>query len=215
MPDHAEEEESATEINPPDEAIVEIPPEETAQKPGLMPWLTKNWLLMPVMVFLAIVGFLLVVFIWNRVTQSQTASQAPASQASGSPPTEVPTSAASPLDAPGSSPSSAVTPASPPATVPEAEPASPQPAPQSSTTPSSPQAILNQAYKLGMSAAVKTQTATTQSDWNSVIQDWQQAIQLLETVPAGEPTSTTAQQKINEYRRNLNYAQQRLTTANP
>jgi len=173
----------------------ESPVEEAiTAKLGVIPWLTKNWLLIPVMATLAVIGFLVVVFLWNRFYQPQS-----------------------------SSPSPAIAPT--PASTPEKTTAHPSPtvtassqAPQSTAT--SPTAsptlpTLNQAYKLGMAAAVKTQTAITQADWKLVIADWQQAIQLLKATEGNNPQATTVQQKIREYQRNLNYAQERLAKAKP
>ncbi len=87
-----------------------------------------------------------------------------------------------------------------------------RPSTQSSSAPAQPfHAAVNQAIK----AANLTQSATTQTDWQTVTDRWQNAIAFLEAVPDDSPQYITAQEKIAEYQKNLNYAQQKLAALAP
>ncbi|HEY9727815.1 MAG TPA: hypothetical protein V6D50_15305 [Chroococcales cyanobacterium] len=44
-------------------------------------------------------------------------------------------------------------------------------------------------------------------DWLLVVSQWQEAVALMKAVPASHSKYTVAQQKIMEYQRNLDYAQ--------
>lgn len=87
-------------------------------------------------------------------------------------------------------------------------PASPQPV--SSPTPAaSPESDpLPQAFDTAMSAATIAQSAVSPDDWNLVISRWQEAIALLEKTPSSHPKKQLANQKIDEYQRNLAYAKE-------
>jgi WD40 repeat protein len=89
-------------------------------------------------------------------------------------------------------------------TIPQANPS---PAISPPATPFS--AAVNQAT----SAAKLAQTAKTPEQWRTVAIHWQQAITHLQSIPPTDPNHTTAQQKIGEYQKNLQYAQQRKATA--
>ncbi|HEY9619632.1 MAG TPA: hypothetical protein V6C78_04640 [Crinalium sp.] len=98
-----------------------------------------------------------------------------------------------------------------PVTQPSTEPsASSTPSPSTDATSGNP---LEQARALGLSAAVNTQTANTKAEWDKVIADWQEAIRLLGQVPNGDANYATAQQKISEYQRNLDYAKRKAGEA--
>ncbi|MDY6782029.1 MAG: peptidylprolyl isomerase [Cyanobacteriota bacterium] len=56
-------------------------------------------------------------------------------------------------------------------------------------------------------AATLTQTAQSQSEWQLVIRNWQNAIALMEKVPNESAERTVAREKISEYQQNLDYAQ--------
>jgi hypothetical protein len=56
-------------------------------------------------------------------------------------------------------------------------------------------------------AADLTQTATKSEDWSNVANAWQQAIDLMKSVPQSSPNYEVAQQKANEYEANKTYAQ--------
>lgn len=91
-----------------------------------------------------------------------------------------------------------------------------QPAsPASSTKPDSFQLAVERAssaYTIGKSAQ-------SRDDWRLVANRWQQAIELMKTVPSSNPRWTQVQQKLTEYQQNLAYAQRQAnrptTTPNP
>jgi ribosomal protein S27E len=122
------------------------------------------------------------------------------------------------LDAPSSSPSppvptqSAPQPSSTQPTVPNT---SSSPSPSTTSTESSvlspqPSAAFQQAINLANEAAIQTQSAQSTQQWQQVANLWIQSIELLKKVPASSPNYSTAQQKIQEYQTNLNYARQQL-----
>lgn len=51
------------------------------------------------------------------------------------------------------------------------------------------------------------QAAESQDDWRLVVSRWQQAIDLMKSIPAANPRRAQAQSKVTEYQRNLAYAQ--------
>jgi hypothetical protein len=59
-------------------------------------------------------------------------------------------------------------------------------------------------------AANLTQTAQTRQDWEQIANLWVQAIERMKAVPVSDPNYAIAQQKVQEYQRNLNYARQEL-----
>ena len=61
-----------------------------------------------------------------------------------------------------------------------------------------------------MSAAELTQTAATPEEWDTVRQDWQQAIALMRVVPVNNDYYTVAQKKVIEYQGYLEYATQQV-----
>lgn len=87
-------------------------------------------------------------------------------------------------------------------------PASPAPSPAITSD-----VILYDAFNTAMQAATRNQTAQTKAEWQQVMNLWMQAIEKLETVPEGDVNHEKAQQKIQEYQRNLNYARQRFEQA--
>ncbi|MEB3357911.1 MAG: hypothetical protein VKK04_14370 [Synechococcales bacterium] len=66
-----------------------------------------------------------------------------------------------------------------------------------------------QAMGTATQAASLTQTAQTPQNWQQVAGLWIQAIEQLKRVPTFSPNYSKAQQKIQEYQRNLNYARER------
>jgi len=76
-------------------------------------------------------------------------------------------------------------------------PASPSPSPEPFST------AVTQATK----AAQQTQTAKSSEQWQTVAGLWQQAIASMQSVPTTDPHHATAQQKIGDYQKNLQYAQ--------
>ncbi|MCW6038986.1 hypothetical protein K4A83_22425 [Spirulina subsalsa FACHB-351] len=63
------------------------------------------------------------------------------------------------------------------------------------------------AVNKAMEAANAVQTAQTQAEWQQVAQTWQEAIALMQQVPADDPNYATAQEKVTEYQGYLEYAQ--------
>ncbi|NJL56998.1 hypothetical protein HC928_18995 [bacterium] len=59
-------------------------------------------------------------------------------------------------------------------------------------------------------AVALTQSAQTRADWEKVKNQWAWAIELLKRVPPSSPNYGVAQQKIQEYQTNYNYARQRM-----
>jgi hypothetical protein len=71
------------------------------------------------------------------------------------------------------------------------------------------------AINAAMEAANLTQTAQLSSEWEAVAAKWQESIVLLELVPEDSPNALTAQAKIAEYGKNLQYAQRQATVPPP
>ena len=72
-------------------------------------------------------------------------------------------------------------------------------------------------YKLALekadSAGNITVSAQSQDDWNLVASRWQQAIQLMRSVPSSSPYRSLAQTKLTEYQRNLASARKQAARA--
>jgi hypothetical protein len=64
------------------------------------------------------------------------------------------------------------------------------------------------AVNAAMEAAEVTQTAKSVEDWENVASLWNQAIELMKSVPESSENYPTAQQKAEEYGVNLEYAKQ-------
>jgi hypothetical protein len=92
-------------------------------------------------------------------------------------------------------------PASPPVTA-------PQPTAAPAPTPPGGEIKIREAFTLAGRAANLTQTAQTRMEWLEVSSLWVQSIELLKQVRSTDPNYALAQQKIQEYQRNLNYARQ-------
>ncbi|NEQ22185.1 MAG: hypothetical protein F6K28_23925 [Microcoleus sp. SIO2G3] len=90
--------------------------------------------------------------------------------------------------------------------------ASPTPVAQKASAPAPATAFYNAVNK-ATSAAELTQTAKTKAQWNTVATNWQQAIAFMKAVPKANPNHKVAQQKVAEYQKNLNYAQQASANA--
>jgi hypothetical protein len=83
------------------------------------------------------------------------------------------------------------------------------PAPVATPAPNAPwPQHYSQALDHGMAAAVATQTAQSASDWRQVQGQWERAISTLATIPTTSNLFATAQQKRQEYEKNLAYAAQ-------
>lgn len=81
---------------------------------------------------------------------------------------------------------------------------------QAYTSPSN--TPLKQGLEQGMRAAELTQSAELREDWVEVAMLWQNAIALLQSVIPSSQDYATAQQKITEYERNLEYAERNVAT---
>lgn len=68
--------------------------------------------------------------------------------------------------------------------------------------------VYQQAIDRASSAFTLGRSAQSQDDWKLVASRWQQAIDLMASVPASHAQHIQAQQKVSEYRNNLAYAQQ-------
>lgn len=102
---------------------------------------------------------------------------------------------------------------SPPETVTPV--ATPSPVPVASPQASAPPGSLEyqQALDKAYSAASIAQSAQSQADWQLVESRWQNAIAILQAIPQESPQYSVAQTKVNEYQRNLSYAQQQALSA--
>jgi predicted aspartyl protease len=88
--------------------------------------------------------------------------------------------------------------ASPPATL----------APKAANPPIAALDPYQRAIARASSAVSIGQSAQSQDDWRLVASRWQQAIELMTSVPSSNPHHELAQDKLSEYKRNLAYAQQ-------
>lgn len=97
----------------------------------------------------------------------------------------------------------------PVATDPNATPTDPATAPATTpvTVPPS-EAPFRDAVNKAMAAANAVQVAQDQAAWQAVAVQWQEAIALMQQVPADDPNYATAQAKVTEYTGYLQYAQQ-------
>jgi WD40 repeat protein len=67
-----------------------------------------------------------------------------------------------------------------------------------------------QAVNVAINAANLTQTATSLQEWQQVVNHWQKAIKLMQTISISSIHYPVAQQKMIEYQRNLNYARKNV-----
>ncbi len=76
--------------------------------------------------------------------------------------------------------------------------------------PTEEQKIENDPFRLavnqGTKASTMAQTAQTSAQWNLVVNEWQEAISLMKSVPKSNKNYAVAQKKIYEYEKYLNYA---------
>lgn len=79
----------------------------------------------------------------------------------------------------------------------------------SSQPPLAPQQAYERALDAASSANSIAESAQSSSDWQLVINRWQEAIELLKQVPSASPYHAIAQPRIAEYQRNLRIAQQK------
>ncbi len=74
---------------------------------------------------------------------------------------------------------------------------------------------ISEAVAKASAAANLTQTASTWEEWQTVAQNWQEAVAQLETVPREHDPGNLASQKIQEYQKNLTYARQQFARLDP
>lgn len=112
-----------------------------------------------------------------------------------------------------SPPSIAVTPPVEQASSPVVNP-SPMATPTSQPS-LSPQEAYERALDAAYSATTIAQSAQSFSDWQLVINRWQEAIQLLQRVPSSSSYYAIAKEKLSQYQRNLSLAQQQAKSPRP
>ena len=114
----------------------------------------------------------------------------------------------------GAQPQSVMTSPPPSESAPPAETIQPTPPPAAEEAPSeTPNPAFQKGLALAGQAANQTQTAQTRPEWQAVTTLWAQAIEQLKQVPSSDVNAAIAQQKIQEYQKNLNYARERLANA--
>lgn len=64
------------------------------------------------------------------------------------------------------------------------------------------------AINQGSKASNLAQKAQTEAEWNQVAEEWQKAIELMEEISASDSNYDIAQDRIAQYQKNLDYAQQ-------
>jgi len=79
--------------------------------------------------------------------------------------------------------------------------------PSSETIQNSATDPFRDAVNKATTTAELAQTAKTLEEWSNVANAWQQAIDLMESVPQSDPNYEVAQQKAREYQANKTYAQ--------
>lgn len=95
--------------------------------------------------------------------------------------------------------------------------------PSASVIPAKPAAPKSDPYQLAVQRASSAYTigksAQSKDDWRLVAKRWQQAIDLMKTVPVSNPHHAQVKQKLGQYQRNLTFAQQQANrstaAANP
>ncbi len=91
---------------------------------------------------------------------------------------------------PGSS-GNALAPNGLPPALPAANPSKP--------TPKNEVGVYRRAINFANSATLASQSAATKEDWAKIVAQWNQSIALLKTIPASDPLSAKAQEKLGEY----------------
>ncbi|MEM6519299.1 MAG: primosomal protein N' (replication factor Y) - superfamily II helicase [Cyanobacteria bacterium P01_C01_bin.70] len=97
--------------------------------------------------------------------------------------------------------------------LPSATPSSTTPATPTAPATPAPSAAFQAGLNVAYEAATKTQAAQSPAEWQEIINLWAEAIDTLKQVPPSDPNAAIAQQKIQDYQRNLNYAREQLQKA--
>lgn len=119
-----------------------------------------------------------------------------------------------PVDASAIATAEPVAPTAPTAPTATAKPA-PAETPAPKATPEAQQEYFQEAVNRAASAVSIGQTAQSPDDWKLAASRWQQALNLLQKVPATDPNYAKAQTKIKEYQQNLNATQRRVAGVTP
>jgi hypothetical protein len=107
-------------------------------------------------------------------------------------------------DAAASAPSDAT--ASTEAATPEAP--TPEAAPTAAPAAAPTADPFREAVSAATQAAQLTQSASTAAEWSEIVTLWETAIAQMGNVPSDSPNYATAQDRLNSYPANLNYARQ-------
>ncbi len=85
-----------------------------------------------------------------------------------------------------------------------------QPPSETTPSPTSTDEAFRRGINIATNAANRTQTAQSLQEWEQVANLWIQSIEQLKQVPASSPNYAIAQQKVQNYQANLNYARQQI-----
>jgi hypothetical protein len=73
------------------------------------------------------------------------------------------------------------------------------------------QDLFRQAINQAMNTSTSVQSAKLLEDWQNILAQWVNIIDLLKKIPNSDPNYLVAQKKITEYQKNLNYASQQIS----
>jgi len=73
------------------------------------------------------------------------------------------------------------------------------------------QDLFRQAINQAMNTSNNVQSAKLLEDWQNILAQWVNVIDLLKKIPNSDPNYVVAQKKITEYQKNLNYASQQIS----
>lgn len=85
----------------------------------------------------------------------------------------------------------------------------PTPAPTVFPSPTVPAKAFETALEKASKASYSAENATSKEDWELAANRWQQAIELIKTLPADDPNYKQAQENLPEYQRNFQVARNR------
>ena len=71
--------------------------------------------------------------------------------------------------------------------------------------------LFRQAINQAMNTSTSVQSAKLLEDWQKILAQWVNVIDLLKKIPNSDPNYLVAQKKITEYQKNLNYASQQIS----
>ena len=73
--------------------------------------------------------------------------------------------------------------------------------------------LFQEAVNQANSATTLSKPAKTKQEWNAATAQWRKALILMQLVPVTDPNYAIAQQKLQEYQRNLDSAQKKAQAA--